>query len=82
VVTQLLPNGNMVIEGKQEVRLNYEMRELIIAGVIRPEDIASDNAIDMSKIAEARLSYGGRGQLMNIQQERWGQQAADVILPF
>ncbi len=82
VVTQLLPNGNMVIEGKQEVRLNYELRQLIVAGVVRPEDIQSDNAIDMSKIAEARLAYGGRGQLMNIQQERWGQQAADVILPF
>ncbi len=58
------------------------MRELIVAGVVRPEDIQSDNAIDMSKIAEARLAYGGRGQLTNIQQERWGQQAADVILPF
>ncbi len=82
VVTQMLPNGNMVIEGKQEVRLNYELRELIIAGVVRPEDIQSDNAIDLTKIAEARVAYGGRGQLMNIQQERWGQQAADVILPF
>jgi len=82
VVTQVLPNGNMVIEGKQEVRLNNELRELIVAGVIRPEDIQSDNSIDLPKIAEARLAYGGRGTLTNIQQERWGQQAVDVILPF
>ncbi len=82
VVTQVLPNGNMVIEGKQEVRLNSEMRELIVAGVARPEDIESDNTIELPKIAEARLAYGGRGTLTNIQTERWGQQAADILLPF
>ncbi len=82
VVTQLLPNGNMVIEGKQEIRLNNEVRELVIAGVVRPEDIESDNAIELPKIAEARVAYGGRGTLTNIQTERWGQQVVDVILPF
>jgi flagellar L-ring protein precursor FlgH len=82
VVTQMLPNGNMVIEGKQEVRLNSEMRELLVAGVVRPEDIESDNTIDLSKIAEARLAYGGKGTLMNIQQPPWMQQAASIILPF
>jgi flagellar L-ring protein FlgH len=82
VVTQLLPNGNMVIEGKQEVRLNTEIRELIVAGVVRPEDIQSDNTIELPKIAEARLAYGGRGTLTNIQTERWGQQVVDVALPF
>ena len=82
VVTQLLPNGNMVIEGKQEIRLNTEVRELIVAGVVRPEDIESDNAIELPKVAEARVAYGGRGTLTNIQTERWGQQVADVILPF
>jgi flagellar L-ring protein precursor FlgH len=82
VVTQLLPNGNMVIEGKQEIRLNNEIRELIVAGVVRPEDIQSDNAIELPKVAEARLAYGGRGTLTNIQTERWGQQVADIILPF
>jgi flagellar L-ring protein FlgH len=82
VVTQLLPNGNMVIEGKQEVRLNSEMRELLVAGVVRPEDIESDNTIDLPKIAEARLAYGGKGTLTNIQQPPWAQQAAEIILPF
>lgn len=81
-VTQVLPNGVLQIEGSQEVRVNFELRELLVSGFVRPEDISRGNDITYDKIASARISYGGRGQITDVQQPRYGQQVLDMILPF
>jgi flagellar L-ring protein FlgH len=81
-ITEVLPNGVLRIEGSQEVRVNFEIRELIVTGFVRPEDVTRQNEITYDKIAGARISYGGRGQITDVQQPRIGQQIADKILPF
>ncbi|MBC8337887.1 MAG: flagellar basal body L-ring protein FlgH [Rhodospirillales bacterium] len=82
VVTQILPNGSLVIVGRQEIKVNSEMRELMVTGVIRPSDIDSDNTIADDSIAEMRVAYGGSGTLSQLQQPRWGTQIWDIIFPF
>ena len=81
-VSQLLPNGNLVVTGRQQVRVNSELRDLTVGGVIRPQDIASDNTVRHDRLAEARIAYGGRGTISDIQRPRVGQELLDIILPF
>jgi flagellar L-ring protein precursor FlgH len=81
-VVDVLPNGVLAISGSQELRVNFELRELLVTGYVRPDDISRQNEITYDKIASARVSYGGRGQITDVQQPRYGQQILDVILPF
>lgn len=82
VITDILPNGNFIIAGSQEVKVNAEVRQLIVSGIIRPEDISAGNTIQHTQLAEARISYGGRGDISTIQRPRYGQRVVDKILPF
>ncbi len=82
VIVDRLPNGNLVLAGRQEVRINGEMRELTVSGLVRPEDITSTNTISHTQIAEARISYGGRGQISAVQRPGWGQRIGDAISPW
>lgn len=82
VVTQLMANGNMAIYGSQEIRVNSEVRQMTVQGIVRPEDVASDNTVDITQLAEARISYGGKGDLTSVQRPRIGQQVVDILSPF
>jgi flagellar L-ring protein precursor FlgH len=81
-VTQILPNGNFVIHGQQETTVNFEKRVIGIDGIIRPPDISTNNTVNYDQVAEARITYGGQGQLMDVQQPRYGQQLYDIVSPF
>jgi flagellar L-ring protein precursor FlgH len=82
VVSAVLPNGNLVIQGTQEVRTNTEVRQLTVAGIVRPEDISAGNTIQHTQIAEARINYGGRGDISRVQKTPAGQSLIERFSPF
>jgi flagellar L-ring protein precursor FlgH len=82
VVTGVLPNGNLIIQGRQEVTTNNDLRELTVSGIVRPEDISSSNTIKHTQIAEARISYAGRGDIARVQKTPAGQSLIEKFSPF
>ncbi|WP_420392737.1 flagellar basal body L-ring protein FlgH [Acuticoccus sp.] len=82
LVIEVLPNGNLVIAGSQEIRVNDEVRVLRVAGIVNPLDVTRNNDVDYARIAEARVSYGGRGRQSEVQSPNWGQQLYDRVVPF
>lgn len=82
VVTDVLSNGNLVIEGRKEIRVNDETQILIVTGIVRPDDISADNSILSSRIAQTKLSFEGKGVASRRQRPGWLSRFIDAVWPF
>ena len=82
MVTDILPNGYLVISGSQEVRVNFELRQVFVTGIVSPSDISQNNIVSYDRLAEARISYGGNGRISELQQPGWGQLLFEQVKPF
>jgi len=81
-VEMLLPNGNLFIKGKREIRVNHETQYLTLSGIIRPEDIGPDNEISSVYVADARIGYAGTGPVADKQKPGWLGRIVDHVWPF
>lgn len=81
-VVDITPNGDLKISGFQDIRVNNEVRLLAVSGFVRREDITRRNVVSLDKIANARVVYGGRGQVTRAVRDKAGQRVLDKIIPF
>jgi flagellar L-ring protein FlgH len=81
-VVRVLPNGNLVIEGRRMLTVNAEDQFMVITGVIRPDDVTTDNLINSQYISDARIVYAGKGVVDDKMRPGWMTRVVDWVWPF
>ncbi len=82
MVIDVLPNGNLVIEGSRDITMDREHKRIRISGIVRPRDISTVNTVSSMKVAQARISYEGSGPLTNATNRNWFDSLLDFLWPF